>query len=310
MEWVVRKEPSPYAPYHFPSPTKEVFKKEEFEMKNFNLTWIPILLSLTSLQACKKADAQQGGRPPSVLNDEMRTREVSRILAIANQTSVASAPVAGTGGVILAAAPTAVDGGFAADAGFMPDMGTLDANAQDAAPIDGGFVAAFGGDAGFARPPYPCKLNIVAVDHHDAGVAATISCTGNVILHGRDQFGFQHTETITTDLAESADANITSITTGNVYEELLYFSTSTCSNFEAADYVQISCSDQVGIPWRGAATNLKNVCIYDVSATTSYCRATSGVNFDTDDYSISSGDAGFVPVSGDILTIRMRAPGF
>src|SRR5688572_13079073 len=52
----------------------------------------------------------------------------------------------------------------------------------------------------FEPPPYPCKIELVA---KEATAGGTLTCTGDVTISGRNQFGTFVTETITSDIVET-----------------------------------------------------------------------------------------------------------
>lgn len=296
-------------------------------MKNlFQSLLFPFLFFFLALPAClSDATAQQGNqRPTATLSDEMRTKDKTYNITLPNTGANANDITAGVNGVIVAIAPTNIDGGsddagFVADSGFTDAGNALDANALDANSVDGGYSATMGGDSGYGPFPYPCKLQAVWKDHPDSGLSATVACTGALYFAGKDQFGNIVSESITTDLTE-AGAGV--LKTERVYEELTYFSASTCANMEEQDRLQISCSPEIGMPLRSdTKTAIKSFCRRVPTEGTpnshpSYCYATGTLTYDTTDYSvrldnISGGpDAGAAYINGDKIDVRMRAPSF
>lgn len=183
-----------------------------------------------------------------------------------------------------------------------------------------------------AATPYPCKLAIYAKDGDNSG---TLTCTGDIVLCGFNQFadpvnmrsGNQMCETLTADVIEG-----TAIKTSRVYEKLTSFSAAGCSGntHVSQDVIVVACAPDIGLPFPIKGTGaVVSVCAYDASASNAEFCWTSGSiseDIDVDDSSVAIfenvinttgvgnddatlGGAGTLQFNdGDNVLIRVRAP--
>lgn len=285
------------------------------------------------------AEAQQAGKPPTTMNEEIRTLPDYVVVAVPSLAANITDIEPGVNGVIAVLRPTPVDGGHVVvDGGFTNTDGGFSDSGLDATvgtPVDGGHVAVDGGftdtdgghlstfnsDAGFRPPPYACKVNIVLKDNPDAGSSAVLACTGAIRLTGRNQWGFDNYEDRTTDIEESGASTFKS---SRVYEELKSISVAGCSNIEYNDVLQVSCSTEIGLRYKITnAAGIRSVCIGDLVETSNadtvqpYCYTGAQVAFDSDDWAVNvaptsitgAPDSGLSALtSGDRVTIRLRTP--
>lgn len=112
-------------------------------------------------------------------------------------------------------------------------------------------------DSTIATMSYPAKLAIILDD--DASTADTLTCT-SVTLVGRDQWGKQQTETVST-ISETA------ATSANVYSVLESFTGAGCAGAsEAGDVIVIYESQEIGIGLDiRSYLDIESACLIDAS---------------------------------------------
>lgn len=151
--------------------------------------------------------------------------------------------------------------------------------------------------------PYPCKLLVYVKDQ---GNNSTLTCTGDIIICGQNQFGDPVNirgagsrangtcETITTDLVEG-----TAVKSQRVYEKVTSFAVSGCSGAGPStsdDYVVVACSMDIGLPFPiSSAEGVINVCGWDDSVAepaSQFCWPYSAIteDIDVDDSSVQLTD--------------------
>ena len=145
--------------------------------------------------------------------------------------------------------------------------------------------------------PYPCKLDVKV---HDDSNADTLSCS-SVKITGLDQFDQAVVETV--------------IPSGETASETVHVFAS-ASRIEAAqctpgggsdnDVVRVSCSAEIGFPYRVTAkTNLIKLRLWDVSATTLYLFKPASLTIDMTNYSVETDDLTPTLGQGDVVTFYL-----
>lgn len=174
--------------------------------------------------------------------------------------------------------------------------------------------------------PYPCKL-MVYVKDDDTNSALT--CTGDIVLCGNNQFGVpvdrtDGCESISTDLVEG-----TAVKSERVFDSLASISVTACSGATDGatggdgDKLIVSCSPDVGLPYKiKSAGAVLRVCVGEDSDDLQ-CFKGTGVSDDIDildaaisfNGGINSGGVGEAADDGatitvddnDLVTLRVRA---
>lgn len=110
-----------------------------------------------------------------------------------------------------------------------------------------------------ANPPHPCKVLVYVKDDDTNN---TLTCTGDITLVGRSQFGVEVNEVISTDLVEGTPAK-----SKWAYEVLTSYSAAGCSGevvADTGDNFMVACAPDIGVPlplvdYRGLIT----ICAHD-----------------------------------------------